>query len=124
MLRDDLQQDFLALAADHYRWMRFLQRLRIADRVGHIVVTSVQSCFFLLEHPLDDLQRFVERLQPSGNRLEVDSETLMLELEPSRAETEVETAVADLIERRRHLRRDARDCDRCCRSPSRRFARV
>src|ERR1700722_15862783 len=71
-------------------------------------MAPVQRHFFLLKHPLDNLQGFVERLQASRNRFEVDSETTMFELEPSCAETEVETAIADVIERRRHLGRDAR----------------
>src|SRR5271154_2518977 len=107
VLGDDFQQDPLTLAANHYRWMRLLQRLGTAARVGPVVVTSVQGHFFLLEHPLDDLQRLVERLQPPGNCFEVDTETAMLELEPSRAETQVEAPVADVVECRRHFRRDA-----------------
>ena len=103
-----LQQHLLAGAADHDRRMRLLQRLRQAHRVGHGVVLAVHRRLRLREHAADDLAGLVERVEAAGHGLEVDAEVLVLELEPAGADAEVEAAAADVVERRRHLRGDAR----------------
>src|ERR1700689_1089394 len=65
---------------------------------------ALQRRFVLCEHPLDDLARLVERLEPLRDSFEIEAEAIVLELEPSGAQPEGETAAADLVERRSHLR--------------------
>src|SRR5208282_4307334 len=103
-----LEQRLLALAADHDWWMRLRQRLRIADRVDDFVMAAVETGLLLREHALDDLERFIQRLQAARNRFEIDPEAPMLQLKPSRADSEIEPPARDVVERRRHLRGDTR----------------
>ena len=85
VFRDDFQQNFFAVPADHQRQM-LLYRLGITDRVDDVVVLALERGLFLGEHSLDDLTRFVERLEAAANGFEIDAEAPMLQLEPSGAE--------------------------------------
>jgi len=106
--RDELQEDALSGAADHDRRMRLLHRGGEAHRVRHGVVLAVQRRLRLRQHAADDPERLVERSEPARHGLEVDAEAPVLELEPAGADAEVEASAAHVIERRRHLRGEAR----------------
>src|ERR1700687_3657085 len=88
--------------------MRLLHRFGNAECVGHRVVLAVHRRLFLREHATDDLTGLVQGFEAAGNRLEIDAEVLMFQLEPAGADAEVEAAAADVIERRRHLGEHAR----------------
>ena len=83
MPRDYLEEHLFALAANQDRRIRLLERLRIAYRIRHFVVPAVERGFLLREHPLDNPAGLIEGLQALWDRLELESEALMLELEPS-----------------------------------------
>src|SRR5208282_4088477 len=93
ILRDDFEQNSLAVPADHQLNI-FLNRFRIADRIDDVVMLAFQRRFFLAEHPLDDLARLVERFEALRDSFEIEAEAFVLELEPSGAQPEVEATAA------------------------------
>jgi hypothetical protein len=108
VLRDDSEQHLLAGAADHDRRVGLLHGLRETEGIGDVVMPAMHRRLLLRQHPADDLQRLLERLEPSRHRLEVDAVGAVFELEPAGADAEVEAAAADVIEGARRLRGDRR----------------
>src|SRR5579883_440977 len=91
VLGGDAQGDLLALAADEDR-----------DRAAHR--RRVVLCPMLL----DDRERRRQVVQAGGRRAELVAEVVVLALEPAGADTQDEAAVADVVDRRRHLREQGR----------------
>jgi len=106
--RNDFEQGLFALPANHDWRMWLRERLGIAYRVDHLVVTSLQRGFVLGKHALDDAQRLIERLQAAGDGFEIDPEALVLELEPAGPNAEVKPPARHIVEGRRHLRGETR----------------
>src|SRR5579885_1446626 len=87
--------------------MRLLERFGTAYRVGDLVMLAVQRELILREHAFDDLTGFVQRAQPPWYGFELDAEAVVLQLVPSGADPKHETPAAQMVQGRRHLRRDA-----------------
>src|SRR5262249_31042897 len=103
VLRDQAQQHLLAAAADHDRRMRLLQGLGIAPGALDPVVAAVELRALVAPHAQADLQRFGELPQARSDRREVVAVGAILVFVPPGAETELEAALAHVIERARHL---------------------
>src|SRR6266550_3944401 len=87
--RGQLQRG-LALGADPEGRIRFLDRLGIGDRVGHLVVAAVEVRALLGEQRFHDLQRLAEAAHTVVEPL--DAVHRVLDLRPRRADAELQPA--------------------------------
>ncbi len=87
----------LAAAADHQR--NVVAEAGIGHRLLGAVVRAGERRALALDHRHDDLERLVELVEPVGERAELVSELVVLELEPARSETQDGAALAHHVER-------------------------
>ena len=106
VLGDHPQCLLLSRTADHDRDAR--DRCRNVHRVGHLIVLAPQRNRLAPQHRHDDLQRFLQLLEPVGEGTELVTERLVLELEPARADAERRSTAGDVVECGDRLRQQRR----------------
>src|SRR5262245_7001567 len=98
--------DPVALAADPDGRMRALHRSRVAHGAVDDVVPALKRRTRLGPHSADDLDAFRELVDALSDARERNAVGAVFLLEPSRAEAEIESPVADDVERGGHLGED------------------
>ena len=105
---DRAQRALLAAATDADRRVRTLHGLGLAVRVGEGVVGARVGRAFLRQQGDDDIARLVEAVHAVADAEQVDPVRVRLVGVPPGAEPELQAAVGDLVERRRHVGEDRR----------------
>src|SRR5665213_1218766 len=82
-------------------WMRFLDRLGVGDRVGHLVVTTVEVGPLLGPQRFDDPQRLAEPPDPVVEAF--DPVHGVLDSRPGGADAELEAAAGQVVDSDREL---------------------
>ncbi len=93
-----------SLASDDDRGAGCLRALRLVAGVRDREVLAIEGGLFVLEHADDDLDRLVEPVEALGQRVaQRDAVGVGLELVPTCTQPELEAAVGDDVEGRRHV---------------------
>src|SRR6266700_421977 len=108
VLRDQLEGDFLAAAADEHRNVWLLHAFGLIDGPAHLVVLALEGCLFLRPHGEDDLYGFAQVAQAFGGIGVVVAVGAILVLVPARADAKVESSVAHYIDGTGHFRQQSR----------------
>src|SRR5713101_1926089 len=95
-LSHDLENRLLTLPAHPYL-RRLLHRLRITLRLRNREVSSLEARLLLSPHQPYNLQRLAQLPGPLANRGKRDAIRLVLRLIPSRAQPQLETAIANHV---------------------------
>src|SRR2546426_7181 len=104
--RDERHDPLLALAADDDRRMGLLHVLRSERGLLEPIVLSGDGRVVLVPELGQHLEAFGEPARPLARRAERKAVRAVVALEPAGADAEHETAVAHVIDRRRHLREE------------------
>ena len=105
---DEPQRLPLAGAADQDWRMRCRQRLRVVQRPRQLIVPALIRGLVAAPHLQADLERFLQPLEPLGDRRERDAQAPGLLLIPGRADAKPRTAAGQHVERGHDLRQDSR----------------
>ena len=106
VLGDEAERLLLAAAADHDRDARPGDRLGDVEETGRVELPAVELLLraaFALPHPVGDLERVLEHLEPLGRARPGEPEALRFGLVPGGADAEPGPAAGQDVERRRGL---------------------
>src|SRR5207249_4545355 len=112
--RDDVRltprerEDVRPTAGDEEWRIRPLHRLRPALRLFHLVVLARERHLLLAEETLQQRHRFGQAPNAHAAAFERDARALVVAVEPTRTDTELEAAVREDVERRALAREHGR----------------